>query len=90
MSPLGEDDGILLLPLQAATLGNLAGLRGDIVLQRQRREIKFRNHRVILARPSVSFLSSPLPLLLFSTAPLDRGASLTAQALSSTAPAKVH
>lgn len=35
MSPLGEDDGVLLLPLQAPALWGLARLRGDVVLQRE-------------------------------------------------------
>jgi len=33
VSPLGEDDGVLLLPLQTATLGPLVGLRGGVVLE---------------------------------------------------------
>lgn len=69
MSPLGEDDGILLLPLQTATLGNLSRLRGDIVLQRQRAELKVRHRRVFQAQPSVMFprLSSTSPFILHST-----------------------
>lgn len=48
VSPLGEDDGLLLLPLQTATLGNFAGLRGDVVLQRKGGEL-LRRHAVIQA-----------------------------------------
>lgn len=46
MPPLSEDNGIRL-PLQAAALGDLAGLRGDVVLQRHRRMLKFTVQDVI-------------------------------------------
>lgn len=69
VSPLGEDDGVLLLPLQTATLGNLTGLRGDVVLRRHRRMLDSRYD----SSDSSTSTSAPLPLLLVSTAPLDRG-----------------
>lgn len=86
--PLGEDDGVLLLPLQAATLGSLSGLRGDVVLRRQTNRKKI-TLGFLVAASRVPSPSSPLPLLSLSTAPLDRGAALRAQPLSSTSPDKV-
>lgn len=88
VSPLGEDDGVLLLPLQAATLGSLSGLRGDVVLRRQTHRKKV-TVGFLLAASRVPSPSSPLPLLSLSTAPSDRGDALRAQALSSTSPDKV-
>lgn len=66
VSPLGEDDGVLLLPLQTATLGDLAGLRGDVVLRRQRRE--FSEVTGLLQRtPSVCVLCPTSPFTVHST-----------------------
>lgn len=73
MSPLGEDDGILLLPLQTPTLGDLSGLWGDVVLSRQRAELGFRHCcRVLVFFCFVtnSAFSHVPPTLLSSTSPL--------------------
>ena len=67
MSPLGEDNGILLLPLQTATLGNLAGLRGDVVLRGKRGEPELRYRRLVPADSSASVISPTSPFTVHST-----------------------